>query len=129
MNNNLLNILFGIGLGNADYSNYSMFTSKFYNDYSFLHYQWFSSLFVFLETGMVGLISYLMIFVSAFFQGIRKMGKETSDTSFYMIMVIFMIIFVFYGIIMRCEQSGFILFMILALPTALQREKRKNYDT
>ncbi len=123
--------LIGLGLGNGEYARFSFFTSDFYVNYSSLHYQWFSSLFVFLETGFLGLISYLMIFVSGMIQGVRKLHRLSIDFTFYFVMVTIMLIMIFYGVTMRSEQSGFILYMILALPVALEREKKRsdNYDS
>ena len=123
--------LIGLGLGNGEYARFSFFTSDFYVNYSSLHYQWFSSLFVFLETGFLGLISYLMIFASGMIQGVRKLYRLSIDFTFYFVMVTIMLIMIFYGVTMRSEQSGFILYMILALPVALEREKKRsdNYDS
>jgi hypothetical protein len=54
--------LFGIGLGNADYSSY--FMSDVYRQYGYLRYTWFLSTFLFLELGYLGLISYILIFIA-----------------------------------------------------------------
>ncbi len=120
LNKDFWKILFGIGLGNGDYSNYSLFTSNFYNIYSYLHYQWFSGLFIFLETGITGLISYVMFFITCLFEGVRKY-KNLNDSIFYIIIVIIFILMIFYGISLRSEQSGFIMFYVLSIPFCKRR--------
>ena len=60
------------GIGSAEYSKSNeMLTSTFYNQYGYLHYQYFTHAFVFIETGLLGLISYLMIFISSLKRGIK----------------------------------------------------------
>ena len=58
------NELFGIGLGNASYSGmFSFFNSSFYRLYNALHYQWFTDAFIYIETGIIGLIFFEGFFV------------------------------------------------------------------
>ena len=115
--NDVIGLLFGVGLGNADYSGFDFLTSNFYKAYNALHYQWFSSSFVFIETGLLGLISYLMIFVSAMKKGLSKIDKHTYYRTFHFIMVVMMLLLIIYNPSLRNEQCGFLLFFILALPS------------
>lgn len=123
--NDLMGFLFGLGLGNAEYSmGYSFLTSSFYTSYSWLHYQYFSISFVFIETGMIGIISYFMIFITGAIQGFKYLKKHTNSRIFYIVMVIMMLMMIFYNPALRNEQCGFILYMILALPAVCKRERR-----
>ena len=124
--NDLFGLLFGYGIGSAEYSKSNeMLTSTFYNQYGYLHYQYFTHAFVFIETGLLGLISYLMIFISSLKRGIKVL-KGTQWKKFYMITVMIMVFLVFYNTTMRNEFCAYILYAILAIPFAV---KNCNYET
>lgn len=123
--NDLIGFLLGLGLGNAEYSmGYSFLTSGFYTSYSWLHYQYFSISFVFIETGIIGIISYFMIFITGAIQGLKYLKKNANLRIFYIVMVIMMLMMIFYNPTLRNEQCGFILYMILSLPVVCKRERR-----
>lgn len=57
-------VLFGIGLGNGDYSDaIPMLNSAFYNMYGIMHYTWLSLGYLFVEVGYLGTIAYVSFFV------------------------------------------------------------------
>ncbi len=130
---NLLGMLLGLGLGNAEYSQgFSVLTSNFYNAYHWLHYQYFSISFVFIETGLLGLFTYIMIFVSGIKQGLCKLYISSRDKTFFLCMVCMMLVLIVYNPCLRNEQCGYILYMILAMPMTKQNtENRKvvNVDS
>lgn len=127
--NDLMGFLFGLGLGNAEYSiGYSFLTSSFYSSYSWLHYQYFSISFVFIETGIVGIVSYFMIFITGAVQGFKYLGKRSNSRIFYVVMIVMMLIMIFYNPALRNEQCGFMLYMILALPAVCKRERRTAFQ-
>lgn len=108
--------LFGIGLGNADYSlGITALQSDFYQQYSGLHYQWFSTAFVFVETGVLGLINYLLIFITALIQGIKRLNKKSFYSIFHYTMMIQILLLIVYNQTLRSEQCAFILYLILAI--------------
>jgi hypothetical protein len=122
--NDTIGFLFGIGLGNAEYSTgYAFLTSNFYSKYSWLHYQYFSVSFVFIETGIIGLALYFGIFISSGIQGVKYIDKKFNTRTFFMIMFVMMLIMIFYNPALRNEQCGFILYMILAMPMVYKKEK------
>lgn len=112
--------LFGIGLGNAEYTNF--FISDFYNQYKYLNYQWFHDIWMFIETGFIGVISYIAIFIVALIKSVTYL-KKTSLGSFVSTMIVLMLILYVYNITLRAEAGGFILFMILAIPYLYKKEK------
>lgn len=112
--------LFGIGLGNAEYTNF--FISDFYNQYRYLNYQWFHDIWMFIETGFIGVISYIAIFIVALIKSVTYL-KKTSLGSFVSTMIVLMLILYVYNITLRAEAGGFILFMILAIPYLYKKEK------
>lgn len=123
--NNPLGFLFGLGLGNAEYSmGYDFLTSTFYSMYNWLHYQYFSISFVFIETGILGIITYFLIFINGAIQGIKYLNKKSSSKTFFYVMVLIMLIMIFYNPSLRNEQCGFILYMILAMPMVYQKDNR-----
>lgn len=123
--NDILGTLFGLGIGNADYANFNILTSDFYKNYSSLHYQWFSTTFVFIETGIVGVIMYAMIIISAFAQGAKTLGKRNPISGCYYILLIMMLFLCIYNTSLRNEHCAFILYFLLALPEIYKERKRK----
>ncbi len=108
--------LFGLGLGNCDTS--SFFSTPFYDTYEYLHYNWFSSAFLFLETGFVGLTAYLGFYVFCFIYSLRQLRLNLSDRlhcQIAMIIAVICIALTFYNSSLRTE-AGYLAFFALALP-------------
>lgn len=119
----------GIGLGAADYSgNFDTLTSSFYNLHKDYHYQWFSHAFLFLELGVLGVISYLLIFI-IIYKHTRDIKRIKSKNILYMdfvqIMIVLMLINFVYNIALRSDYSAYLLFMILSIPYSVY--KNTNY--
>ena len=57
--------LFGIGLGNADYSGFAFLTSPFYVQNSWTGYSFFSSAFLTLELGAIGMLGFMIWYVNS----------------------------------------------------------------
>lgn len=110
--------LFGLGLGNCDASNFAICNTPFYQSHSELHYTWFSSAFLFLEVGYIGILFFVLFFILCFVLSAVMKKKGTSDT-FYcqmaMIMCVVCIILMFYNPSLRSEIS-YLIYFILALP-------------
>ncbi len=110
--------LFGLGLGNCDTSTFAICNTPFYQIYSFLHYNWFSSAFLFLETGFVGLVSYLLFFVMCLAFSHKQSKREGANKLFChmaMIMSVICITLTFYNASLRVEVA-YMIYFILALP-------------
>ena len=110
--------LFGLGLGNCDTSAFSFLNTPFYQRYGYLRYNWFSSSFLFLETGVAGMVTYLSFFVALFFYTRRRERtgegrKEWCQMAQILAPVCFML-FVFNGSL-RMEEAYW-LYFVLALP-------------
>ena len=69
--------LLGLGFGNCEYSSISIFNSAFYERYGHLNYRWFTHQWIFLESGYLGILSYLSIIVAVFIAS-WKQRKKTS---------------------------------------------------
>lgn len=109
--------LFGFGLGNCDTSAFEMFNSEFYRSHSYLNYNWFSSAFLFLETGIIGLTAYLSFFALCFILARRQIKKGANELfcRISMIMSVICFILVFYNSSLRTEIA-YMAFFSLALP-------------
>lgn len=114
--NDIIGLLFGRGIGSAEFSgSYDFLTSPFYSEYSYLHYQYFTHAFIFIETGVIGLLFYLMIFISPLLSSVFQ-WKTFKLSKFYTIIVALMLFLVFYNSTMRNEFCAYILYAILAIP-------------
>lgn len=118
--------LFGIGLGNADYSSsFDVFTSSFYRQHYSLTYYYFMSAWMMVETGILGTITYLLMFLLAIYKS-WKMCK-TKDFHAYaaFMLCISALLQFFYNQMLRVETSGYLLQLTLALVFIMQKEKIK----
>lgn len=111
--------LFGLGLGNCDTAAFSLCNTPFFQNYGDIHYSWFSSAFLFLETGYVGLMLTLSFFVMTMIISVRVMKKKTGEYKLYgqigMVMSVICIIMIFYNASLRSE-IGYVAYLCLALP-------------
>ena len=120
--------IFGFGLGNCDTSAFAVCNTPFYQSYSYLNYTWLSSAFLFLETGYVGLILYLLFFVMTFVISYRKLKQENTNILFCqmaMIMSIMCFVLAFYNSSLRME-TGYIAYFVLALPFVANTSKTEQ---
>lgn len=109
--------LFGLGLGNCDYSNFDIFNTPFYQIYGDLHYVWFSAVFMFLETGYAGLTLFVLFFVLCFVISFVK--KKNNSNPLYcqmsMIMSVLCMLIILYNASLRTEV-GYMVYFVLAMP-------------
>lgn len=119
--------LLGLGMGNCDTSAFSLFNSPFFKSYGYLHYNWFSSAFIFLETGVVGAVLYFSFFIFVFkYAGDRrKSGKSTVIyCQLAQIIAIVSVVLIFYNASMRIEEA-YMIYFVLALPFIKNSEVKK----
>ena len=110
--------LFGLGMGNCDYASFDFLITPFYRQYGRLNYTWFSSAFLVLETGLVGLVIYCWFFVALFFAA-GKRNQERQAPVVYckmaQILSLMCLVLVVYNSSLRTE-AAFMMYFILALP-------------
>lgn len=114
--------IFGLGLGNCDTSAFAICNSTFFREHSFLNYTWFSSAFLFLETGYLGLTVFLLFFVVCFVLAHKKRRLKKGNEFFCqmaMIMSVMCVILTFYNSSLRSE-TGYMAYFVLALPFVQQ---------
>lgn len=127
----------GFGLGSCDYSgSFSFLTSDFYRQYEYLHYQWLSVAFLFLELGFVGLALFFGFFVVVFvhaFQLNRNSDLSKEDKILCQIsgcFAICCILLTVYNSMMRTE-AAYMVYTILSIPYILSlkyAEKKENCE-
>ena len=117
-----LKVLFGIGMGNADSSNYAFLTSQNFIKYGYLKYSYFMSGILFAETGALGLLLYFMIFVANFLHA-AKCIKKYSDTDAVAyagtVFNLIAIVCILYNTTLRSEVSNYLAFFFLAIPIVM----------
>lgn len=125
----LLKKIFGMGLGSTEYSGKTaLLTSPFYRIYEYLHYQWFSHAWLYLECGYIGIISYLAGFFELGMKGVaraKQMQKNELQSSYVLAAVVlnFMTIILFiYNQSLRLE-SAYLLYICLS---AIYVGEKKN---
>ena len=114
--------LFGMGLGNCDTSTFEICNTPFYKTYQGLHYNWFSSAFLYLETGWVGLLLTLAVFVLCFVMAVRKRKSGACNELhclISMVMSVICFVLIFYNSSLRME-IGYMAYFALALPFVQQ---------
>ncbi len=120
--------LFGMGLGNCDVSSISIFSTSFYASYSQTLYSVFSIAFLFLETGYIGIILYLVFFVACFIYPFvlqrKKLGNQLFNQMAMIMSVVAFFLFV-YNSSLRTE-AGYMVYFVLALPLIGYRQYEKE---
>lgn len=119
---------FGMGLGNCDTSDVELFHSIFHQTHSYLHYEWFASVMVFLETGIVGLVIFLSFFVACFVFSYKQFKNNNTNKLFNqlaMIMAILCVIISFYNSALRI-YSAYMIYFVLALPYITAKGRRAS---
>ena len=124
---NMFDRIFGLGLGNCDSSTYSIVTSPFYRNYGYLHYNWFSSAFMYLENGWLGLIFFFGFFFLIFFDMVIMIREKKGNQMFCQIAALCAAAAImngFYNGSLRME-SGYMMYFMLAIPWCVAYEGNK----
>lgn len=110
--------MFGMGLGNCDTSAFAICNTPFYTAHSAMHYTWFSSAMLFLETGFLGLGINLLFFFLIFIYAakIRKSDQgNLLHCQIAMIMAAVCVALTFYNSSLRMDVA-YIAYFSLSLP-------------
>ncbi len=117
--------IFGFGLGNCEYAQFSFLQSDFYLKYSYLHYRWFTHAWVYLEQGALGIILLVVFFVSIALFAIKN--KNISQRPELMMTSILFLPTCFIGLIYNSAlqmESAYIIALICAIPFILYKNKK-----
>lgn len=121
---------FGLGLGNCDTANFEFLKTPFYYDYIYLRYNWFSTSFLYLETGFLGLIFFFGFFiinaVKSFF-----IAKESAEDKVYcqmsLIASVICIMLGIYNASLRTE-AGYLIYFMLAFSLIVKKKLVLNNE-
>ena len=120
----------GLGLGNCDLSEVSLFDSVFHQNYGYLHYTWFAAPMMFLETGLIGLVLYLSFFLLCFFFAFKRFKSKVGNDLFNQMTIVISILcglIAFYNSSLRIE-SGYMVYFVLALPFIETKSKNTLFS-
>ncbi|WMJ85815.1 hypothetical protein [Anaerocolumna sp. MB42-C2] len=119
------NMITGLGLGNCEVATNIGWYSKFFSTYSYTHYNWLSSTFMYLELGWIGIIMYFGLFI-LFFIKIIQLGQNKNNllnSQICAILALMTIVLLFYNSSMRGDYA-YLMFYALAIPF-----KKSNINT
>lgn len=114
----------GIGLGNADYSSFSFLTSSFYKAHNTLGYQYFTSAFIVIEMGLLGLISYIIMILNTVKEAITIRKNDISVIMFKntaIIVSVLAAVMCFVNLSTKFENSAYLIFSLLAIPFIIKK--------
>lgn len=125
--NKLFRILFGYGFGACEMS--SFFQSDFYSQYGEITwYRWFGHAMLFLETGLIGLLSYILFFIDVARNALMRM-KQLAGYKYHAVIVIVMsalaIAITCYNATLRIE-CAYMIFFVLAIVAADVRSMQEK---
>lgn len=103
----ILEVLFGVGLGNGAASVIAGNTTRFASMWSDSHYSWFQGTYLFVQCGTIG----LMLFLSTFIVLYRK--KKNSYRVFSNAIILLSIFLVFYGEALKTD-AGYLVYFAIA---------------
>lgn len=118
----IIDILFGIGLGNGAASYVAGKTTRFASMYSASHYSWFQGTYLFVQCGTIG----LMLFLSTFVELFRM--KKNEFKVFSNAIILLSIFLVFYGEALKTDAGYLVYFAIATGFTTLRENKSFNYE-
>lgn len=127
---NPLDQIFGLGLGNCDTATFAICNTPFYQQYSHLHYTWFTAPMVFLEMGYIGLVLYSSFFLVCIWSAFREMKRKEGNQLYCRLTVMIAamcILLVFYNSSLRIE-SAYMIYFVLVLPF-IRSEQKKDIQT
>lgn len=113
-----LDQLVGLGLGNCDTSAFAICNTPFYQSHGHLNYTWFSTAFLFLETGYIGLTLYALFFAVCLAAAMLRLKRKTGNRlhcQIGVIMAVLCMALMIYNSSLRTD-IGYIAYFGLALP-------------
>lgn len=85
--NNETEVFFGKGLGSGNSSEVDLLKGSLYNQYDYLKYRWFTVPYLYVETGIVGIILYIMIYIIPLIMSIEHFVKRKTTLSVILILM------------------------------------------
>lgn len=119
--------IWGYGLGHCDVSSFESFNSQFAQTYdNRLHYTWFTHAMLYLETGIIGYLLFISIFVYFIIVNFINKKKNNSVINNSVIIIsILSIIMTFYNSSLRNDISYFV-YIFLVSTLLINSDCKKN---
>lgn len=124
-NNKLSRIIFGIGLGSAEYSSIAIFDSPFHKLFGAYNYDTLFYAITYIERGVLGLTWYFLFYLSSLNKSLFSKKVSTDDEIMLKKNIICIVIafFVsFYDDSLRRASGGYVMFFLLAIPYVISKE-------
>jgi len=122
--------LFGIGLGNADYSTAStLLTSKFYLEYGYLYYTWWLLPMLLIENGIIGVLLYALILIYIFIKTTKMKKYAKEERAFFtavQTLAILGMMFIVYNQCLRLDTAGYAFYFWMSVPFIIQRDIKEG---
>lgn len=122
--NNWFKTLFGLGLGGANQISFLGIESLGYYSQGWRHYDYFSIMYLFTETGIVGILFFGIIFIN-FFRGFRTVEKVEYRYFGYLMIAIVLINF-WYNSSWTTDGTSYLLMLFMALPYIYNKKYSKS---
>lgn len=117
-NNDPVKELFGVGFGGAEMSSsIPMFNSDFYYQWGYLNYRWFSHQMWYIETGLVGFLLFVSLFVGHFLYTVRLVARCPKCKVLLQFVALFTLVTIvnlWYNCSTRIE-AGYIIYFALSI--------------
>ena len=113
---NLLRELFGFGYGNCSQAeSMPIFQSEFYLKNINYQYYWFATAYTFIENGICGLVSYLILVIGFIHKSFKYVvNKNTKNWGVFSFMLSFAYVFIFFYNQSLISSPGYIFYFALA---------------
>lgn len=80
-------ILFGKGLGSGNPSETEFLKGDVYRNFDYLKYSWFTMPYLYIEAGLAGTVSFLMIYILPFLLSIREFIRRKSSLALVLVLM------------------------------------------
>lgn len=119
----------GFGFGNCEYSRFGVFTSDFYKLYGDYNYRWFTHQMLYLETGILGVVSFACILGTASLQALAYVFKKREHwglSLFACVMAGIFLINLIYNNNIRGDYAYIDYACLAIVPILVNREGKSN---
>jgi len=119
--------LLGVGFGNA--STFLNFSSSFLDRYEVLNFYLFRYALILAETGIIGLITYCLFYISIIYDSLRIKRKIDQDHKFYCYISFIVSLLIFPLLIYNPSlymDAAFIVYFSLSIPFIIEKEIYEN---
>lgn len=128
-NHDIIKMLFGIGLGNAEFlsDGFLNVLSDFYKEYNSYMYHGYFYAFIYIERGIIGLLWYFLIWLCGFRLCNKNSNRSQGDKIYNTLSKIFYIIVLlnaFKDSTLRISVSGYLSFLFLAVPFIIDKKRK-----